>query len=368
MHLTALSFPPEPCSDSLLSNVLDHAQDAVLVTDRVGRILYANLSAHHLFHVPEEDLVHRPIAQLFDQGTTQIPSVLRQAMMGGWSGSLSGYRMGDSVRRIEATASPIRNGQQRLTGVSFMLRDVTERDHELFAAQERQRLKSEFVTQMSHELRTPLTSILGFSGILGQELFGDLNAKQAQYVHQIHRSGQHLLGLINDLLDFSKVEAGQLLLDIQPTNVATVCQGAIDSMSEQIRTKRLRLVQHVPQDLPDMMLDDSRLKQVLLNLLSNAVKFSQEGANLGLEANIQGDQLEILVWDQGIGIPVEQQHRLFQPFQQLHPDYYHQGTGLGLALSKHLIDLHGGDISVRSATHEGCEFRITLPILGLPAR
>jgi PAS domain S-box-containing protein len=362
MHLTALSLPPEPCSDSLLSNVLDHAQDAVLVTDRVGRILYANISAHHLFQVPEEDLVHRPISQLFDQGTTQIPGVLRQAMLGGWSGALSGYRMGDSVRLIEATASPVRNAQHRLTGVSFMLRDVTERHLEACAERDRERLKSEFVTQMSHELRTPLTSILGFSGILGQELFGDLNPKQAQYVEQIHRSGQHLLGLINDLLDFSKVEAGQLLLDVQPTSVATVCQGAIDSMSEQMRTKKLRLVQHMPTDLPEMLIDDTRLKQVLLNLLSNAVKFSQEGANVGLEANIQGDQLEILVWDQGIGIPVEQQHLLFRPFQQFHPDYYHQGTGLGLALSKHLVELHGGTISVRSAKGQGCEFRITLPI------
>ncbi|NJM44725.1 MAG: PAS domain-containing sensor histidine kinase [Alkalinema sp. RU_4_3] len=366
MHLTALSSPPAPFSDGLLSNVLDYAQDAVLVTDRVGRILYANLSAHKLFQVPEDDLLHRPIAQLFDQGRTEIPGVLRHAMLGGWSGSLSGYRVGESVRLLEATASPVRDGHQRLTGVSFMLRDVTARQQEQLEQQHRERTKAEFVTQMSHELRTPLTSILGFSGILGQELFGALNDKQAQYVEQIHRSGQHLLGLINDLLDFSKVEVGQLLLDLQPASVVSVCQGAIDSMSEQIRSKRLRLVQHLPTDLPEMLIDDARLKQILLNLLSNAVKFSEAGGNIGLEVNIQADTLELLVWDQGIGIPKEQQHRLFQPFQQFHPEYYHQGTGLGLALTKHLVELHGGQISVRSSSGEGCQFRIELPLS--PAR
>jgi PAS domain S-box-containing protein len=362
MHLTALSSPPAPFSDGLLSNVLDYAQDAVLVTDRVGRILYANLSAHRLFQVPEDDLLHRPIAQLFDQGRTEIPGVLRHAMMGGWSGALSGYRVGESLRLLEATASPVRDGHQRLTGVSFMLRDVTARQQEQLEQQHQERMKTEFVTQMSHELRTPLTSILGFSGILGQELFGALNDKQAQYVEQIHRSGQHLLGLINDLLDFSKVEVGQLLLDLQPASVATVCQGAIDSMSEQIRSKRLRLVQHLPSDLPEMLIDDARLKQILLNLLSNAVKFSEAGGNIGLEVNIQANQLELLVWDQGIGIPKEQQHRLFQPFQQFHPEYYHQGTGLGLALTKHLVELHGGKISVRSSSGEGCQFRVELPL------
>jgi signal transduction histidine kinase len=343
MHLTAVSSPPAPFSDGLLSNVLDYAQDAVLVTDRVGRILYANLSAHRLFQVPEDDLLHRPIAQFFDQGRTEIPGVLRHAMMGGWSGALSGYRVGESLRLLEATASPVREQEQ------------LEQQHQ-------ERMKTEFVTQMSHELRTPLTSILGFSGILGQELFGALNDKQAQYVEQIHRSGQHLLSLINDLLDFSKVEVGQLLLDLQPASVATVCQGAIDSMSEQIRSKRLRLVQHLPSDLPDMLIDDARLKQILLNLLSNAVKFSEAGGNIGLEVNIQANQLELLVWDQGIGIPKEQQHRLFQPFQQFHPEYYHQGTGLGLALTKHLVELHGGKISVRSSSGEGCQFRVELPI------
>jgi signal transduction histidine kinase len=141
-----------------------------------------------------------------------------------------------------------------------------------------------------------------------------------------------------------------------------VCQGAIDSMSEQIRSKRLRLLQHLPSDLPEILIDDARLRQILLNLLSNAVKFSEAGGNIGLEVNIQADQLELLVWDQGIGIPKEQQHRLFQPFQQFHPEYYHQGTGLGLALTKHLVELHGGKISVRSSSGQGCQFRVELPL------
>lgn len=225
-------------------------------------------------------------------------------------------------------------------------------------------LKSEFLANMSHELRTPLTSILGFSSILKQQIFGALTPKQDTYTQRIYRSGEHLLALINDILDLSKIEAGQLALDYSPLSVSQVCLEAIALVSEQAKNRKLTLHSTLPEALPPLLADEVRLRQMLLNLLSNAIKFSHEGGQIGLEVQAQETHLSITVWDQGIGIPLEKQHLMFQPFKQLDDNTArrHLGTGLGLALTKRLVELHHGTIEFSSQSDQGSRFTLHIPL------
>ena len=227
------------------------------------------------------------------------------------------------------------------------------------------RLKDEFLANMSHELRTPLNAILGLSEALQEQTFGPLNEEELEALHDIEESGRHLLALINDILDLSKIEAGKLDLQLETISVAAVTQASLRLIKQAAHSKRLEVLHTVDETVTTVTADERYLKQILINLLSNAVKFTPAGGQLGLEVSgdpVQ-DAIRFTVWDNGIGISADDMERLFQPFVQLDSrlDRQYAGTGLGLALVNRLVELHGGGISVTSEAGRGSRFTVALP-------
>jgi signal transduction histidine kinase len=216
---------------------------------------------------------------------------------------------------------------------------------------------------MSHELRTPLNGILGISQALVQGVYGELNAKQVARLGNIYESGQHLLRLINDLLDLARVEEDRLVLQYQPVSVAEACRGAVQMIQPIAEAKKMMLELKIEVEAAVIEADERRLRQILLNLLSNAVKFTPEGGRVGLTARERNGGVEFIVWDTGIGIAAERQPLLFQPFGQVDDDLArrYQGTGLGLALVKRLTELHGGWVAVESTPGKGSRFHVWIP-------
>jgi signal transduction histidine kinase/CHASE3 domain sensor protein len=227
--------------------------------------------------------------------------------------------------------------------------------------------KSEFLASMSHELRTPLNAIIGFAEALHENLVGDLTEEQREYIGDILGSGEHLLELINDILDLSKVEAGKMVLRLEPEDVRPILDSALTMVRERAHSNRVQVTVEVDNDLPMLWLDSRRLKQILFNLLGNAVKFTPEGGRVRLTARCMRSDAEatlhIAVSDTGIGISQADQARLFQPFVQIDSSLgkKFEGTGLGLAMVKRLAALHGGTVSVHSAPGEGSTFSVSLP-------
>ncbi|MBI3988137.1 MAG: hypothetical protein HY347_00825 [candidate division NC10 bacterium] len=268
--------------------------------------------------------------------------------------------------------------QEHLEVANVQLREALHR------AEAASRAKSEFLANMSHELRTPLNPIIGFSEILQDQTVGPLNEKQARYVANIHKSGQHLLALINDLLDLSKVEAGRLDLRPQSFDLREALTETLIAIRLQADAKGLQLELSVDPALTALTADPVRVKQILDNLLSNAVKFTPDGGRVRVTAKLvargswlvertpnheprttSGDFVEIAVQDTGIGIRAEDLGQLFQPFAQLEEVYSkrYQGTGLGLALTKWLVELHGGTIWAESQGEgQGSTFTVRLPL------
>jgi signal transduction histidine kinase len=217
---------------------------------------------------------------------------------------------------------------------------------------------------MSHELRTPLNAIIGFSEVLLERLFGDLNDKQEDYLKDIHSSGRHLLQLINDILDLSKVEAGRMELDFSSFDVANAVSNALTLVRERAQRHSIALRQIVEPAVGEIVADERKFKQILLNLLSNAVKFTPDGGSIDVIATPVGDDVAIAVRDTGIGIAPEDQQAVFEEFRQVGRDYTRkaEGTGLGLALTKRFVELHGGEIRLESAPGKGSTFTFTLPV------
>ncbi len=230
------------------------------------------------------------------------------------------------------------------------------------------RLKDEFLANMSHELRTPLTGILGLAELIDQGIYGSMDERQSHALRLIRSSGEHLLGLINDILDLSKVEAGMMELWLETVAVEDICHASLKFIQQAAQKKHIQWsLRHDPRVIY-LTADVRRLKQMLVNLLSNAVKFTPEGGRVGLE--VEGDparrEVRFSVWDTGIGISPEQQQHLFKPFVQLNGSLTreHEGTGLGLALVHSLVELHGGRVTVESAgAGQGSRFTLTLPWL-----
>ena len=241
-------------------------------------------------------------------------------------------------------------------------RRVEERTQELAHAL---RAKDEFLASMSHELRTPLNAILGLSESLAELTAGPLNEKQNKYIGLISESGNHLLSLINDILDLAKIEAGQIVLNVNDVDLKQVCQASLRMVNELAHKKNQQVSLQIHDDIGVIWVDERRLKQMLVNLLSNAVKFTPENGKLGLE--VWGDSAErritFTVWDNGIGINESDLSRLFRPFVQLDSGLAREvtGTGLGLALVAQMARLHGGSVSVESQPGKGSRFTIILP-------
>jgi signal transduction histidine kinase len=241
-----------------------------------------------------------------------------------------------------------------------LFREIEDKSKQIQAAN---RHKSEFLANMSHELRTPLNAIIGFSEVLGERMFGELNDKQAEYTEDILSSGRHLLSLINEILDLSKVEAGRMELELATFDLPLAIDNARTFVRERAAKHGINLDVTVDERLGDFVGDERKIKQILLNLLSNAVKFTPEGGRIGISARQADGSVEISVSDTGIGISPEDQAKIFEEFRQVGSDYAHkrEGTGLGLTLAKKFVELHGGKIWVESEVGKGSTFTFTLP-------
>jgi len=240
-----------------------------------------------------------------------------------------------------------------------LFRELADKSRQLEAAS---RHKSEFLANMSHELRTPLNAVIGFSEVLLQQMFGKLNEKQDEYLKDIYASGQHLLSLINDILDLSKVEAGRMELELTDFDLPAAIDNAITLVRERAGRRGIALARAIDEWVGLIRADERKIKQVLLNLLSNALKFTPEGGRVDVRAAANEELVEISVADTGVGIAPEDQEAVFEEFRQVGTaDKKVEGTGLGLALSRKFIELHGGRIRVKSQVGQGATFTFTLP-------
>jgi GAF domain-containing protein len=241
-----------------------------------------------------------------------------------------------------------------------LFHEIADKSRQLEAAS---RHKSEFLANMSHELRTPLNAIIGFSEVLTDRMFGELNDKQDEYLKDIYASGQHLLSLINDILDLSKIEAGRMELEATDFDLPSAIDNALILVRERATRRGITLGHSVDERLGSIRGDERKVKQVLLNLLSNALKFTPAGGRIDVSARLQDGVAEISVTDTGVGIAPEDQEAVFEEFRQVGTaDKKVEGTGLGLALSRKFIELHGGRIWVESEVGKGSTFRFTLPV------
>jgi two-component system, NtrC family, sensor kinase len=259
------------------------------------------------------------------------------------------------VLRTFATQSALAIQNARL------FREIGDKSRELEVANQH---KDEFLASMSHELRTPLNAIIGFSEVMLERMFGELNAKQEEYLNDILSSGRHLLSLINDILDLAKIEAGRMELEPAEFNLPQAVDNALILVRERAMRRGITLDRWIDPRLGPIRGDERKIKQVLLNLLSNAVKFTPEGGRIDVRAALADGFAEISVADTGVGIAPEDHEAVFEEFRQVGTDYArkHEGTGLGLALARRFVDLHGGKIWLTSEIGRGSTFTFTIPV------
>jgi signal transduction histidine kinase len=264
-----------------------------------------------------------------------------------------------AARLQESYSSLEQKVQERTRDLATALGELDEKSRELARASEH---KSEFLANMSHELRTPLNAIIGFSQVLREQLFGEVNEKQAEYLDDILTSANHLLALINDVLDLSKVEAGQIELEVAPFSLREALQRGVVMVRERATQDGVQVTLAANPELDVVTGDERRIRQVIFNLLSNAVKFTPAGGTVDVSTARADGEVRVLVADTGPGIAPEDQERIFEEFQQTEAGIeQREGTGLGLALSKRLVELHGGRIWLDSEIGKGSTFVFTLP-------
>jgi PAS domain S-box-containing protein len=380
-------------SERRFRELLEAAPDAIIEVDQDGRIVLLNRVTEKLFGYARPELLGQPVELL-------IPEALRPAHVHhrahywnhpqtramGSGLSLEGKRRDGTRFPVEISLSPVKSEEGfRVTAI---IRDITERKHaedRIRAIQDKytralsatnrelearnreveraDRLKSEFLASMSHELRTPLHTIIGFSELLGEQLEGPLNDKQRRFVEHIHKDSLHLLELINDVLDLSKIEAGRLELRREVFDVATAVEEVLASIRPRGEAKVLSMETQIAVN-GAIFADRLRFKQILLNLLSNAVKFTPEGGRVRVEAAPSSAGFEISVSDTGIGIPKEEHETVFDKFYQVGNTTkgVREGTGLGLAITRRLVEEHGGRIWVESEPGKGSRFTFSLPV------
>jgi PAS domain S-box-containing protein len=374
---------------------VDHAGEATFWTTPDARFHYVNEAACHSLGYSRKDLLSMTVFDI-DSGLTP------EAWADQWRGLKQRGSLTTETRHrtkdgrlfpVEVVINHFEFGGQEYHCVfarditerkqaeeiliqerASLARRVAERTAELSAANAElaraARLKDEFLASMSHELRTPLNAILGMSEALQEEVYGPLTDRQFRSLHTIEESGRHLLSLINDILDVSKIEADRLELEIGPVSIEPVCQAGLGLIRQIAHKKRLRVSFVRDSAVTVIQADERRLKQILVNLLSNAVKFTPEGGEIGLEVvgDAEGEVVHFIVWDAGIGIAAEEMDRLFQPFVQLDSSLsrQHAGTGLGLVLVRRLTEMHGGGVSLESEVGQGSRVTVSLPWRAVP--
>lgn len=366
--------------------LLEAAPDAIIEVDREGRIILLNLATEKSFGYTREELLGKRVEVL-------IPDSLRpghiQHRARYWdhpvtrpmgSGlALRGQRKDGSSFPVEISLSPVKTEDAfRITAI---IRDTSERKQAEDRFRELQQvytrelesrnreveranqLKSEFLASMSHELRTPLHTIIGFTELLAEELEGPLNEKQQRFMDHIHKDSLHLLTLINDILDISKIESGRIELRRETFDLGVVLEETLSSVRPQAAAKSIAI--ETSLSIPSVVFADRmRVKQVLFNLLSNALKFTPEGGKVRVEGALRDGFVEISVSDTGIGIPKDQHQAVFDKFHQVGATTkgVREGTGLGLAISKALVEEHGGRIWLESELGKGSRFTFTIAL------
>ena len=365
-------------------DIVETVRKPLVVLNSDLQILTANHSFYETFHVPPEETIGKFIYDL-GNGQWDIPQlrVLFEDILPN-NTVFNDYEVDHDFPEIGRKIILL-NGRQIFRKnigshiILLAMEDVTERkrldqvlqeknvelENARAVAEKTNLTKSDFLANMSHELRTPLNSVIGFSEVLQDQLFGSINEKQQEYVNNILTSGRHLLSLINDILDLSKVESGKMDLELS----AFVLRESLDASIIMLREKALKSgielrLDLVPEADTEIVADQRKLKQILFNLLSNAVKFTPAGGTVYVSAVRDGSSVEITVADTGIGIRKEDIPKLFHEFTQLESAYTKgfEGTGLGLALTRHLVELHGGRIWVKSEFGKGSRFSFTIPL------
>jgi protein-histidine pros-kinase len=362
-------------SEAKFRGLLEAAPDAVVIVDEGGHVVLANAQAERLFGYTKAELQHLVVEDLIPERYRAAHPAQRAAFLAkptvremGSGPEFFGRRKDGTEVAVEISLSRIETEGGNL--VSAAIRDVTERKRlealRLKTHEEANRLKSEFLANMSHELRTPLNAIIGFTGTLLMRLPGPLNEEQERQLRTVKSSAMHLLSLINDVLDLSKIEAGKIVPHPEPVAVGPLLQEVVAGLLPMAETKPLSL-RAVPP-VPDLVIRTDRraLSQILINLTNNAVKFTPTGSVVVEAARREGPDgrwVELSVTDTGVGIPEESRDRLFRAFEQGDAGLArkHEGTGLGLHISRRLADLLGGRITFESVVGRGSVFRVSLP-------
>lgn len=376
-------------SEARNAAILQSSTDSIITMDEAGRVVEFNPAAEATFGYCRDEVVGRTVQELnlvpwlmSRAGEGRLPELARgDASLLGSRVETTGVRADGSEVPIELAVTRVQLGGAWM--LTAFLRDITERkraETDLLLAKEAaetaSRAKSQFLANMSHELRTPLNAIIGFSEVLSDQTFGELNTRQGRYVSNILTSGRHLLQLINDILDLAKVEAGRMELDLASVELGELFRVIQTVLTPLAAKKEIRLSLEAESAIPAVQADEGKLKQVMYNLLSNAIKFTPNGGEVTARAELEpaGDGeaafARVTVTDTGIGIRPEDLDRVFGEFEQLDASYARQqeGTGLGLALTRRLIELHGGSIRAESEGEgRGSRFIFRLPLKGAAA-
>ncbi|MFA5389709.1 MAG: PAS domain-containing sensor histidine kinase [Candidatus Omnitrophota bacterium] len=370
-------------------SIINTVRESLIALDQDLRVVSVSRSFYDVFKVKPEETVGQLI---YDLGNKQwnIPKLRelletilpKKTTFDNYEVEHNFAVIGRRIMLLNARQIERVLGKERI--ILLAIEDITERREiekglekahkelqELAAELKRTtRAKSEFLANMSHELRTPLNSINGFSEILYDETFGPLNEKQKKYVEYVLTSGKHLLLLINQILDMSKVEAGKMKLSLSSLPMKSLLNDISLLVADMVSKKKLQMLLEIAEDLPNIEADELKVKEILYNLLSNAVKFTPEGGKIGMQAKRVDSGIEMVVWDTGDGIAPENMGKIFEGFFRVDTPYSRvtEGTGLGLPLSKKLVELHGGKFSVVSeGLNKGTQVRFTLPIISRKA-
>jgi len=369
-------------AESRFRELLEAAPDAIIEVDREGRIVLLNAATEAMFGYPREELLGQPVEKLIPEGARGRHGAHRTAYWAnpvtrpmGFGMILLARRSDGSEFPVEISLSPVKiDDGFRVTAI---IRDVTakQKAEEAVRAANQQlelqnreldranQLKSEFLASMSHELRTPLHTIIGFTELLAEELEGPLNEKQKRFLGHVHQDSQHLLELINDILDLSKVEAGQMELHPESFDAGTVIAEALNGIRPMANARGIAVENRIAGEVI-VKADRVRFREILNNLLSNAVKFTPDGGSVGVESGpVSGGMACFCVNDTGVGIAPEDQAAVFDKFRQVGSTTrgVREGTGLGLAIVKSFVEMHGGTISLESAPDQGSRFSFTVP-------